>query len=150
MVMIFRRGYSQKMHINCIKGQVNKFGFCPISQLQLYEGPQVYWKSIPSIFEALDVVKQSGRPNFLAFRITVESQVNILKWRVYLSGYWDTHLSDLLEYGFPLDFCRTNELVSTEVNHASAWRNMEHVQSYIEEELSYKAILCHFQELSWI
>ena len=50
----------------------------------------------------------------------------------------------MLEYGFPLDACRDSQFLSTEVNHASALQNIQHVQCYIEEELKFNAILGPF------
>ena len=62
----------------------------------------------------------------------------------HLAQYWDAQLSDLLEFGFPLDASRDNQFISTEVNHALALRNVHHVQSYIEEKLKFNAILGPF------
>ena len=62
----------------------------------------------------------------------------------HLAQYWDAQLSDLLEFGFPLDASRDNQFICTEVNHALALRNVHHVQSYIEEELKFNAILGPF------
>ena len=53
---------------------------------------------------------------------------------------------DLLEFGFPLDFDRGSDLVSTEVNHASASKFSDHVDEYIKEELSYGAMLGPFDQ----
>ena len=73
------------------------------------------------------------------------SNLNIDNWKFHLRDYWDTHLLDLLEFGFPLDFDTNTELVSTEENHASAKQFSSHVQTYIREELKHGAILGPFE-----
>ena len=91
----------------------------------------------PTDLEAHSLVTTTGKPNYLAARIPVGSQLNISTWRSHLSNYWDVQLPDLLEYGFPLDVDRGTLLTSTETNHASALQNSQHVKSYIQEELSF-------------
>ena len=54
---------------------------------------------------------------------------------------------DLIEFGFPLDFDRSIELNSTEVNHNSALQYVDHVSKYISEEIKYGAIWGPFKEL---
>ena len=49
-----------------------------------------------------------------------------------------------MEFGFPLDFDRDSDLVSTEENHESASHFSEHVDEYIKEELSHGAMLGPF------
>ena len=122
----------------------HKFSFCPVTPLQLYKGNPVHWKSSPNDLQAHKLITATGKPNFLAGRISVHSQHNIDKWHFYLAQYWDAQLFDLLEYGFPLDACRGNQFVSKEINHALALQNVHHVQSYIEEELKFSAILGSF------
>ena len=98
--------------------------------MQSYNGKPVHWDVIPDDFQAHTLITASGKPNFLAARISVASQLNIDKWRLYLSQYWDVQLPDLLEYRFPLDVSRDSQFISAEVNHASALQNTRHVQSY--------------------
>ena len=131
-------------HRNVVSDRDHQFGFCPVTPLQLYKGNPVHWKSIPDDLQAHKLITATGKPNFLAARIPVHSQLNIDKWHFYLAQYWDAQLLDLLEYGFPLDACRDNQFISTEINHASALQNVHHVQSYIEEELKFNAILGPF------
>ena len=51
--------------------------------------------------------------------------------------YFDQQLPDLIEFGFPLSFDRNLDLNSTAHNHPSAIQFIEHVDKYIQEELSY-------------
>ena len=135
---------SNSENFNVVTNQRHKFGFCPLSKLQLYTGESVKHSTTFTDLQAHKLVKASGKPNFLGCRIPVQSNLNIASWRAYLSEYWDAQLLDLLEFGFPLDFQRDSILVSTEKNHTSALQNLQHVQAYIEEELSFKAMLGPF------
>ena len=55
---------------------------------------------------------------------------------------------DLLKFGFLLDFDRVSDLVCTKENHSSAVQFSEHVTTYINEELSYSAMLGPFDHKS--
>ena len=136
---------NQKHLINIVSNNVHTFGFCPLTPLKLYTGNPVTWNACYTDLEAHAIVTATGKPNYLAARIPVTSQLNIMNWRSYLSKYWDVQLLDLLEYGFPLDVDRDIALISTETNHASALQNSSHVQAYIQEELSFQAMLGPFQ-----
>ena len=129
---------------NAVTNQKHKFGFCPLSKFQLYDGDPVRHNTSFTDLQAHKLIKASGKPNFLGCRIPVQSNLNISRWRSYLSEYWDAQLLDLLEFGFPLDFPRDSILMSTEQNHTSALQNLQHVQAYIEEELSFNAMLGPF------
>ena len=131
-----------------MKNEPHKFGFCPLTPLESYKGEPVHWDVCPTDLEAHSLVTATGKPNFLAARIPVGSQLNISSWRSHLSDYCDVQLPDLLEYRFPLDVDRGTLLTSTETNHASALQNSQHVKSYIQEELSFQAILGPFQAKS--
>ena len=52
---------------------------------------------------------------------------------------------DLLEFGFPLDFDRSLDLISVEDNHKLAKDYEEHVEHYLQEELYHGAILGPFK-----
>ena len=109
--------------------------------MQLYSGDPVQWNSTFTDLEAHRLIKACGKPNFLGCRIPVDSHLNISNWRSYLSDYWDAQLPDLSDFGFNLDFSRDSKITSTEEHHASAIQNPQHVQVYIDEELSFKAML---------
>ena len=76
----------------------------------------------------------------------MKTQLNPDKWRSYLTQYWDQQLPDLIQYGFPLDFNRNSNLVSTYVNHTSAIEHEQHIDQYIAEELKYGALYGPFQD----
>ena len=60
------------------------------------------------------------QPNFLGARLKVNSQLNLSAWKFHLSDYWDKQLTDLLYFGFPLDFNRNFPLKWEGANHNSA------------------------------
>ena len=122
------------------------FGFLPSDSLQLYTSDPVYYETIPDIISTHLMVRNSGLPNCLKCRIPVSSKLKIHRWRFHLADYWNQQLPDLLENGFPLDFNREFQLVSTFVNHTSALQNPEHVNNYLTEELHHKVILGPFQK----
>ena len=136
--------HDQKNLINAINNEPHNFGFCPLTPLKIYKGEPIHWEVCPTDLEAHSLIKATGKPNYLAARIPVVSQLNIDKWRSHLSDYWDVQLLDLLEYGFLLDVDRST-LLTTETNHTSALQNFDHVKSYIQEELSFQAMLGPFQ-----
>ena len=119
----------------------NDFGCIPLSDFQLYSGPPVTWESVPDIITAHNLIRASGVPNFLGHRIPVTSALNIPVWKQYLSQYFDQQLVDLLNFGFPLDFDRSLELISTSKNHTSAEQFLSHVDHYIQEEVQHGALL---------
>ena len=124
------------------KAQIGtKFGCVPLAPIYVYKGQPKVWESVPDIFMAHKLIRDSGLPNFLGLRIPVETNLNVSSWRKHLVDYFDQQLPDLIEFGFPLDFDRTRDLQSTLVNHASARLNPDHVDKYIQEEVGFKAML---------
>ena len=82
--------------INIMNNKPHKFGFCPLTPLESYKGEPVHWDVCPTDLEAHSLVTATGKPNSLAARIPVGSQLNISSWRSHLSDYWDVQLPDLL------------------------------------------------------
>ena len=96
-----------------------KFGYTPLNDLKVYQGPEVLWKKIPSIVQGHKLMIQSGVPNFLNCRIPCSNPVESRKVEHYLTDYWDKQLVDLLQYWVPLDFDRKCSLSSSNINHAT-------------------------------
>ena len=107
-----------------------------IKNLSDYRPPISLSKSL-SPTEMHNMVKASGQPNYLHCRIPVPSQLKISAWKEVLQVYWDSHLIQLLEFGFPLDFKRNSQLSCNQKNHKSALEFQEHVDAYLEEELMF-------------
>ena len=84
----------------CVHQNGDSFGYIPLNDLQVYKGPQIQWKSLPDIWQANKLIRETKVPNFLNCRIPVKTQLNPDKWRSYLTQYWDQQLPDLIQYGF--------------------------------------------------
>ena len=93
-----------------------------------------------------EVVKKSGKPNFLQARIPIQSQLKVEAWEEALGDYWDRQLLELIKFGFPLDFNRACDLGQYTGNHSSAVDCPRDIEAYIEEELQYGALLGPFKE----
>ena len=131
----------------CIAQNGGDFGYIPLNDLKIYNGPDIFWQNIPDILEALRIIQNSGVPNFLKSRIPVPTQLNPERWYFHLQDCWDQQLPDLINYGFPLDFDRKFKLQPTYHNHTSANQYMEHIDQYLSEELKYGAIYGPFKQL---
>ena len=127
------------------KQNESKFGFIPMGELDLPENLN------PSDIRAdpltlHHIIKASGDHNYKHCQIPIKSQLNPEAWEELLQGYWDIQLPLLIRYGFPLDFYRDTLLESHFENHTSAKNYPEDVRTYLQEEISYKAILGPFEE----
>ena len=134
-------------YINSCKQNKGKFGFVPLTYLLLYDVNQTsttHQQQHIDVLQAHDLIRQSNTCNFLKCRIPVKSQLKADRWRFYLQGYWDQQLPDLINFGFPLDFDHTAQLISTEDNHKSAIEFSRDVVAYLNEESKYQAILGPF------
>ena len=142
---VIRQAKNCSDYIAC-KNQISEsFGVIPLSTLRKYEGPETKNQPICDPLELHKFVKRFGCPNFLGARVPVVSNLKMDSWKFHLRDYWDTQLLNLMEFGFPLNFDTTTELISTEENHASTKQFSSHVQTYIWEELKYGAILNPFK-----
>ena len=119
------------------------FGFIPLSN---FVAPLTNFINQDDFtrFEAHKEIRKSGRPNFMYCRIPVQTQLCIKEWEKVLQGYWDTQLIDLLSFGFPLDFDRKTSLKCDNKNHASAIDYPEDVETYLQEEAKFGAIMGPF------
>ena len=117
---VIRQAKTCPDYVACKNQMGESFGVIPLSTLQKYEGPETKNQPIGDPLELHKFVKAFGCPNFLGARVPVVSNLNMDSWKFHLRDYWDTQLLDLLEFGFPLDFDTTTDLISTEENHTSA------------------------------
>ena len=136
---------NSKDHKACLMQNNGIFGYVPLTDLKIYAGPPVKWDIIPDI-QAHNLVRESGVPIFFKCRIPVETNLNANIWRIYLKDYWDQQLPDLLQFGFPLDFHRGSIITSSYANHTPADQFQEHVDAYINEELTHNVIYGPYHE----
>ena len=120
------------------------FGFIPIGEQWLPDTQVVNDAMGKSPFEIHELVRSTGRPNFMQARFPLESQLNVEAWEKYLHGYWDRQLLQLIRFGFPLDFNRSCPLTHEQGNHKSAMDFPNDINAYIEEEKKYNALLGPF------
>ena len=81
----------------------------------------------------------------MGLQIPVVSKLNHDKWAVYLEKYWDWQLPLLIKYGFPLDFDRNHIVHSERINHKSATDYLDHVATYLQDEIANNAMLGPFK-----
>ena len=144
---VWKNKHLSKHHVACIAQNGGDFGYIPLNDLKLYNGPDIFWQNIPDVLQAHKIIRDSGVPNFLKSRIPVPTQLNPERWYFHLQDYWDQQLPDLINYGFPLNFDRKSNLQSTYHNHTSAIQYMDHIDQYLSEELKYGAIYGPFKQL---
>ena len=112
------------------------FGFVPLQEqiLPPDNSPECGFSGSP--LQIHEIVKSTGKPNFLQARIPIKSQLNVEHWEKVLAGYWDRQLLELIKFGFPLDFNRACELGQYSGNHSAANDFPNDIEAYINEELS--------------
>ena len=71
---IWANKHACKDYSACIQQNGDKFGYIPLTDLKLYQGPEVTWETTPSISQAHKLARQSGVPNFLNCRVPVQTQ----------------------------------------------------------------------------
>ena len=136
-----QEGVSHSVQSLCKQQIGEQIRYIPLDHFVTYQGSEVYWETIPDIFQAHTLIRQSGVPNFWGMRIPVQTNLHVSNWRKHLAGYFDQQLPDLIQYGFPLDFDRNTQLRSTFQNHASAVEYSSHVMQYIQEKFEHGAIM---------
>ena len=120
-----------------------QFGFVPLGSQLMPSNATLCNSHDYSPIEMHKIVKQTGKPNFLHICLPVTSQLNVDKWKTLLKDYWDQQLLQLLQFGFPLDF-RCCPLKHEVGNHSSANEFPADVDTYIEEECKFGALLGPF------
>ena len=110
------------------------FGFVPLAEQIMPKDMSINDSKPLSPIEMHSVVRATGKPNFMAARLPVKSQLNVKAWKMNLTKYWDQQLLQLLEFGFPLHFNRNCPLRHEQGNHKSATEFPTDIDAYIEEE----------------
>ena len=97
---VWENRFHSKDYNACVHQNGDNFGYIPLNDLHIYKGPDIQWNSLPDIWQANKLIRESKVPNFLNCRIPVKTQLNPDSWRSYLTHYWDQQLPDLIQYGF--------------------------------------------------
>jgi hypothetical protein len=81
---------------------------------------------------------------------TLNTHINVSRFKELATNYFDKQIFDLIEYGFPLDINTKDFIPSKEAkNHPSALNYIEHVKNYIIEEMNEGAILGPYESLPY-
>ena len=90
----------------------------------------------------VDVIRQTGVPNYQAAIFPLFSGLNIETWKHLLKDYPDRFLIQYLKFGFPLSVCNhVNLTINKVTNHHSATEYPQAVRDYISKEVQYGALL---------
>lgn len=149
------------LHVNTASGSDftnNKSGFCVIEESgSLKNGVErefrpdrpvssVISRELSDIVELHNVVFDSGLPNYKGLRIPLQTHWNVSYLRDVLKGYSDYEICDLIEYGFPISYMLDSKPTSATTNHKGAIDFPEAVDSFIETELTYRALIGPFED----
>ncbi len=107
------------------------------------------WSSPLNIERELEIHKlivQSGLPNLRGCRISVQSGLNITKWRTQFEGYHDSELVDFLEFGWLVWYVGSKWSASALVNHKGATDYPTEIDEYLVKEIQLGVILGPFDE----
>lgn len=92
------------------------------------------------------IVTSTGLPNALKARLPVQTNLNVDAWDHFLTDYHDGKVSLFLRYGWPINYTKDSLPRSSHKNHPSADNFPQHVEYYINTELSYNAIAGPFDQ----
>ena len=108
-------------------------------------GPDRQVIVVNNIDQYIDIdktIKETAKPNYVAARIPLKSNLNLHAWEYHLKAYPDKRLLQYLKFGFPLSLENSDELCNTQiVNHYSALQYPDQVLQYINKERECGAIL---------
>ena len=103
-----------------------------------------------SLLQVHDIVKRSGKPNFLQAHIPIQSQLKVGAWEEALGDYWDKQLIELIKFGFPLDFTvlvTLANILATIVQQLIVQRLLKHILRKINSMVPCRGLLKTIQYL---
>jgi len=99
------------------------------------------------VLRIYDVVRSTGKYNFMGSRCSLPQPLHIPLWRQELRGYHDVGLVEYLQYGWPIGYTAPDFPAgegNQKANHHSALAHPMHVDKYIQKELAHGALLGPF------
>ena len=94
-----------------------------------------------------ETIRQTGLPNYRGARIPIKSGLNLEAWERHLSDYPNRKLMQYLKFGFPLSIQTPDKLTNIDVkNHFTALQHPKEVATYLQQEMSFGAILGPFDK----
>ena len=96
-----------------------------------------------------NAVASTGIPNAIGSRIILPTMLNIPAWELYLAGYDDT-LLDYVKYGFPMGYVGPVSDTASLPNHLSATQFPDHVDAFIQKEMSLGGLVGPFTKTLFV
>ena len=121
------------------------FGFIPLSPLVGVKN----WQETDTVYSPMEAhhrVKASGAYNYQKTRLLLKNQLNTAAWEKHLQDYWDWQLVQYIKFGFPLDVKPDAHLSCDLLNHKSANLYPSHVDTYLQDEKGFGAIVGPFSK----
>ena len=96
------------------------------------------------------MIHASNHYKFLSCRIPLNLNKKIDFWQENLRDYHDKIIVQLLEFGWPVNYCQQYEPISSNKNNSTADEYSEAVNEYIHIELEYGALARPFIEVPFL
>lgn len=88
------------------------------------------------------LVRDTGLPNSLSACVSLSSALKLDNWDALATGHpYDKWIRQMLEFGFPLQFTGPLPKPAPVDNHASALKYPDHIERFIQKELTEQAML---------
>ena len=99
-------------------------------------------ETIDQCITLAQILRATGKPNYVSARIPLVSGLNIDAWEFPLRDYHDPFVLQYRKFGFPLSLTHPDYLSNTSVvNHYSATAYPSAINDYIDKELEHGALL---------
>ena len=95
----------------------------------------------------IELVSKSGQYNMELCRIKVNHRINFELLETLLTNYHDKQIIDLLKFSFPIERDMNVPLELGGINHKGATEFPEHVDAYIQKEITLGATIGPFENI---
>ena len=109
--------------------------------------PMEYFIALHKVTSAPGPTYPAYTPNYMGARIPLQhTRLNISRWRHHLIGYEDSHITQLLEFGFPIGLTdNPHSLISTLRNHGSSYQYFTHIDEFLSTGLERRELAGPFR-----
>ena len=140
---ISKQNFNDATDLHC-----HKYGF--IAQGHVTPSNQghsvVLGDGIDWLKQVRDIISATGVANYKRARIQIPSKFNFSLWLQMLGDYEDLQIVEYLRFGFPLSIVKGFTATANKYNHSSATKFPQHVQDYLNDEITEKAMLGPFKD----
>ena len=120
----------------------------PTVSCNLPAQPPLDINNASSYLRAVDLILESGLPNYKAVRIPLPSTFDCEYLEQQIGDYHDKVVLDYIKFGFPLGIEHRGHIISNASdNHSSAKAYSNEVSSFIQDELAFDALLGPFDKI---